>query len=43
MDFEDTLSAIQVESCIDEIDREIKQQYLLVKRIFIEAERARGT
>ena len=38
--FSDAATAIEIESTIDEIDRAIKESYPLVKRVFVEAERA---
>lgn len=40
VDFKDDLTAELLENCIAEIDQAIKLKYPLVKRIFIEAERA---
>jgi len=41
VDFTNSLSADEVEKCIVDIDRDIKNKYPLVQRIFIEAERAK--
>ena len=41
VDFDDTISADEIEKCVAEIDRLIKQQYPQIKRIFIEAEKRR--
>jgi cation diffusion facilitator family transporter len=41
VDFDDTMSADEIEKCVAEIDRSIKQQYPQIKRIFIEAEKRR--
>ena len=41
VDFDDQISAADVENCIADIDREIKLKHPLVQRIFIEAERSK--
>ena len=38
VDFKDQLSSGDVEKCIAQIDLQIKQEFSLVKRVFIEAE-----
>lgn len=42
VDFEDTVSAGNLEKAIAELDREIKQKYPRIKRIFVEAEARRS-
>lgn len=41
VDFEDSLTAVEIENSIAEIDQNIKLKYPLVQRIFIEAERSK--
>jgi len=38
LDFEDSVSAGEIERLVAELDRQIKAQYPLVKRVFVEAE-----
>jgi len=42
VDFKDDATADEIERVIAEIDREIKNEYPKIKRIFIEAEKRRG-
>jgi divalent metal cation (Fe/Co/Zn/Cd) transporter len=39
VDFDDNISADEIEKCVAEIDVKIKQQHPQIKRIFIEAEK----
>ncbi len=42
VDFKDTVSAGDLEKAIAELDRQIKQKYPRIKRIFVEAEARRS-